>query len=365
MKKTKVSGLFRLIAFLLIATVLLCIFGFSAGGWQSMANQDLDSDKAVAPSGDVDENKAPPLTENPTPQIRFYDYLTGLEISEEDSHIRKAAFVMNSSSPAYGLSSGELVIEFPTESGETRLLMYTKAINSLGKIGAIAPTRGFISDMIGSFDGILVAAGCDDTVDYSSYDVSGKLFDLSEVTGYSYTEYTHFIYSNHDLIKAGLTNNGFSLVSGASQPLPYYISTDPDYKSGGSVSATSAILSFSDKKTTELYYSKDDARYYLYENGTKKSDALYDKPISYKNVFILYADSVTYETEDSSELIIDTGSGGRGYYISGGVAKEFSWENVNGAMKFKNASGETLTVSPGESYIGFLKSSERDSLTIA
>ena len=364
MKKTKVSGLFRLIAFLLIATVLLCVFGFSAGGWQSMTNPDINSDNTVIDSGNVDENTAP-SDDDLTPEVKYYDRLTGLEVTEEESHVKKTAFVINSSSPAYGLSTGELVIEFPTENGETRLLMYTKAINTLGKIGSIAPTRGFISDMIASFEAILIANGCDDTVDYSSFDTSGKLFDLSVNAGYSYTEYTHFVYSNHDLIKAGLANNSFAVTGGASGTLPYTVSSGCEYKNDGTTSAVSVVLGFSDTKTTELYYSPDDGRYYLYENGSKRYDALYGKDISYKNAFVLFADTVTYESESGSEMIINTKNGGSGYYISCGVAKELLWENVNGSLRFKDINGEVLTVAAGESYIGFLKSSSKSSLTVA
>lgn len=361
MKKTKVSGLSRLVAFLLIATVLICIFGFSAEGWQSMSGTDINSGEPVIPSGESDVNKD---TEEETiiPEIKYYDYLTGLEVSEEDSRLKKTAFVINSSAPSYGLSKGEVVIEFPTESGETRLLMYTKAMNTLGKIGSVAPTRGFISDMIASFDGVLISFGEDDTVEYSSNDISGKIFDLSENPGYSYTEYTHFVYSNHDLIKAGLSNLGFSLSQPSEGTLPFFFS--PYVSENGNLSALSLSLSFSDAKTTELYYDSNDGRYYLFEGGIKKSDALYNQSISYKNVFVLFSDSVTYETESGSELIMNMKNGGKGYYAVNGHAEEITWENIGGSMRFKNKNGEILNVAAGESYIGFLKSSDKSALSI-
>ena len=53
MKKAKAAGFLKLIAFLLIATTLLCVFGFSAGGWQPITNSDLNSDNATQPSNRI------------------------------------------------------------------------------------------------------------------------------------------------------------------------------------------------------------------------------------------------------------------------------------------------------------------------
>ena len=369
MKKAKAAGFFKLIAFLLIATMLLCVFGFSAGGWQPITNPDTNSDNATPPSGDVDINtdlpndtvpEAPPETD-----IKYYDYLTGLSVSKDDTYLQKTAFVINSQGPVYGLSAGELVIEFPTESGTTRLLTYTKASNELGKIGSLAPTRPFISALTSTFGGILIAHGADGVKGSNIESDSFNYFDLTKAPGYSYTEYTHYVYSNHALIIAGLQNNGFSLLDNSEKTLPYTISTATSFKNDGSLTANNAILSFSSTKSTELRYSNDDARYYLYENGIKKIDALYERAISFKNVFVLFSDSVTYESADYSELVLDTMGTGRGYYIADGVATEITWQNENGVTTFKKMNGEKLTVSAGESYIGFLKSSERTSLTLS
>ena len=279
MKKAKAAGILKLIAFLLIATTLLCVFGFSAGGWQPITNSDLNRDNATQPSGEVDANKdlpndTPTELPPPTVEVKYYDYLTGLAVSEEDTYLQKTAFVMNSRGPVYGLSMGEVVIEFPTESGQTRLLMYTKATNELGKIGSIAPTRPFISALTSSFGGVLIALGKDGTRGSDSSGDGGDFFDLSKAPGYSYTEYTHYVYSNHALIMAGLQNNGFSLLNTENKTLPYTISTAQSFKNDGTLSAKNAILSFSDTKSTELRFSDDDLRYYLYENGIKKTDAL-------------------------------------------------------------------------------------------
>ncbi len=362
MKKVKANSRFvRLLAFMLIATVLLCIVGFSANGWQSMTNSDDNSDKAVLNnSGNVDVNNSinqSPSTENiQTPPVKYYDYLTGDEISESALLLKKAAFVMSSSSPIYGISGADLVIEFPTEGSDSRFLVYTECINTLGKIGSIAPTRDYISAMISSFGGILVANGNDSIRSSLSPE---SFFDLSKSSGYSYSEFNKYLYSNHDLIKAGLLNNEISTQNTSLPVLPYTISKDEAYIASGDISAEAVVLDFSDGCKAELKYSSDLGAYVYYKNSTAQNDLLNDKQLYYKNAFVLFADSVTYESEAGSELIMNTDSSGKGYYMRDGVAEEITWiSSDTGSMRFFDKNGQALTVGSGNTYIGFLKSSQ-------
>ncbi len=352
MKKLKAnSRIVRLTAFMLIATVLLCVVGFSADGWQSMNKTEGNSDKAVQNSGDVDENI--PL---PAPTVKYYDYLTGEEISEDTFMLRKTAFVVNSQAPLYGISAADLVIEFPTEASDGRMLVFTKCLNNLDKIGSIAPTRDYISSMTASFGGILVADGCDSS---SKSTFTGNFLNLAEAAGYSYTDYTGYSYSNYDLIKAGIAKNAFSTHETTSPTLPYKILKGENYLSRGTLNALNLTFNFSESSASELTYSSETKSYILSKNGSVIKDLLYDREITYKNVFALFSDSVTYESEKGSELVMDTTSGGKGYYIRDGLAQEITWKALeNGGMLFTDENGEILTVGSGKTYIGFMKSSQ-------
>lgn len=354
MKKLKANNrIVRLIAFMLIATTLLCVVGFSANGWQSMTNSEDNSDKAVNNSGNVDDDKS---ANSAIPVVKYYDYLTGEEIAEERLLLKKAAFVMSSDAPMYGASCGDLLIEFPTESSATRLLIYTDCINSIGKIGSVAPTRGYISSLVSSFGGILISDGSDS--EYGVNDFPNDYFDLKANSGYSYTEYGSYVYSNNDLIKAGLINCGFSTYQSVLPSLPYDISVNGNI-SRGSITALGAVLNFSASARSELTYSTELGAYVFSKYGSIKSDLLYDKELSYKNAFILFADSATYESESGAELVMNTQSCGRGYYMRDGYAEKINWKcNSDGKMIFTDKNGEKLTVGSGKTYIGFMKSSQ-------
>ena len=377
MKWLQNGNLTKLVAFFVIATVITCTVSFAANGWQSFIKEP-DSDNIVADKNtendDFDENKDGTNTGNggnsgndipvvaPTP--KYYHYLTGIETDLESSLRKPMCIVFSSTDPLYGLSSSYLTIELPTEYGNTRFLSFTDDAKTLGKVGSLAPSRGYINNLAAYFGGVLLSYGNDDRFDYDSTLPGGHL-DFSAIPGYCYTEYNNFVYTNGDLVNAFLNNSNIGLITNETVKAPYQFASDEN-PVVGSESASNVIISFSDGNTTELVFSSTDGKYTMTKNATPKNDLLNDKPISYDNVFILNADSTTYETSESTQLIIDTKSGGSGKYISGGKMAEISWtKDSSGNLVFLNASGERLTINRGTSYIAFTKSSSPSSVKVS
>ena len=133
----------------------------------------------------------------------------------------------------------------------------------------------------------------------------------------------------------------------------------------GTATASTVIIPFSDKNETELYYHEKSGKYLYYKSANRKMDMLTGENVSYKNVFVLFADSTTYEKSEGSELVMDVASGGKGYYASEGTYTEFLWStDVSGALNFYTLSGEKLKVNPGNSYICYYKSSALSKVTV-
>lgn len=358
MNTQKTGNYGKLIAFFLIAVILVGTFGFAAEGWQSMTQNESDSGKVDDNSDKTDENKD---DENKDPEIYipgFVSSLSGLEVSEEISRRRPVCFVMDAASPLYGIASADVVVELPTEDGTTRLVAITANTKELGKIGSLAPTRKYISNIAKYFGAALVSAGSDDTIQYESLDVSASHFDTTTNSGYSYTEYTHFVYTNGALIGAGLANANIGTALNSRQQLPFTFAEFGANKIIGSISARSVLLSFSASSESELYYSEEDGKYSFSKGGVAKSDMLSDEYLSYDNVFVLFSDTVTYESASGTELVMNTVTGGTGYYVSAGCATAITWQTgASGNMTFYDSTGAKLTINRGTSYIGFLKSS--------
>ena len=362
----------KLIAFFLVAALLVAAFGFATEGWWEGAAQDENSSKVDTDSNKADNDKnteQEPENDQKEPEIyipEFTNALTGLETTEEASRKRHYAFVIDPESPLYGLSGADLIAEFPVENGTTRLLSFTNDLDTLSKIGSLTASRDYISNVAKFFNSAIISKGNDGILEYDSCNLLGSVFDMSVHTGYYYTEYAQFTYTNGDLVSAGLYNANINTTVSNDKTLPYNFVDFGKGSSIGPMSAKSAIIPFSSTLESEFYYSASTKSYSYSRNGVSKKDMLNDTPISFTNVFILLADTVTYEGSDSTEMVMNTIGSGKGYYLSEGTCQEITWESdINGTLTLFDQSGKMLTVNRGNSYLGFVKSSKSADIKIS
>lgn len=372
MKSSKNGGLLRSLSFLMIAVILIGTIGFAAGGLQSSPNDEPDSGKSDETVGDADENtdgnqeELPELKEPEVYIPEYVNYLTGLEVSEAESRNKPHCFVTSSDAPMYGISKSSLVFEFPIEDGSTRLVAYQTDVKSLGKIGSIAPTRQFITNIAEYFGGVILSFGNDDSVKYDSYAEGVESFDFSKQTGYHYTEHNQFIYTNGDLISAGLGNANISTITKPKANLPFTFTDFGEDELIFESKAEAVILPYFKSNETEFYYSKELNRYIYSKGGTPKTDMLNNKSVSFDNVFILLSDSITYETAKTSELVMDTVKGGEGYYMTLGTMIKIKWSTDElGNLLLTDSNGVKLKINRGTSYFGFVKSSKAEAISIS
>ena len=376
MNKNKLSNPVRLIAFFLTAVLLICTFGFTVDGWNLNFGPDSQPPSAISPEPTPDstvEKETQKPDNNPeqnpgtpeVPEIKYYDRITGLECSQEVASKAHLAFVMNSGLPSYGLAAADMLCEIPTENGDTRYIAFVSEIDNLWKIGSITPTRGYIDNLINYFGGICVSNSNDDSMKYSSCDLTGRYLDLSVGGEFQYTEFTDNVYTNRDLLLSGITNSGIDRTSVQSPTLPYnFVLTDGEKIKYGECGASVISVRHSEKSTTELIYNETTGKYTLYKNDSQKLDAINNKTVEFTNCFVLFADSVTYDNSSCSQMIMDTVGGGVGYYFSEGGVLKINWVGGNdGSFTFYLESGEKLTVNRGKSYIGFMKSSRPENLS--
>lgn len=370
MKATKKGNLYRVIVLILVATVLVCAVGFAADGWQN--SPAPDSGKTEENNGNTDENKDGGKTgDTPTNKAEepviyipeFTDALTGLETSERLAKTRYLAFVTENTQYLYGMSSASVVFEFPFENGKTRYLVYQNSPENLGKIGALAPSREYMTSVTKSFDALPVTVGSDDPAEVS-FESGVATLDLARSDTFAYTENTVFRYTNGDLISAALEASGISLVQTEKNALPYDFYSFGKEPSPSGKSASTVLLPYSASNETELYYQAETGVYSYSKCGNRKIDTLNGKNIVFRNVFLLFADATTYEKADGATTLLDTDTSGSGYYIRDGVMTEFTWKNIDGKMVFTDTDGNRLKVNRGNSYFSFFKSSMKKSVTI-
>ncbi|MBQ1260908.1 MAG: DUF3048 domain-containing protein, partial [Clostridia bacterium] len=311
MKSSKDGSSLRMVATLLIAVTIACTVGFAAGGMHSNTNTPNDNNNENNENG-TPNDEVPPIIDVPQEPIipDFTSYLTGLEITEDEALKIPLCYVIDTSGGLYGISGAQMIIEIPTDDGSTRMLAYINDLNKTAtKIGAIAPTRNYISNMVKYFGGMLISNGKDDVIEYSYHDTKSACTDLSEHKGYYYSEYGRYVYTNANLIEALASTSGISLGAMGTPTMPFRFNdfgSDP-LKLGEL--AGSVKLEYSQSSSVEFVY-KSDGKYALYRNGINAIDTRNGELLSYDNVFVLYADATTYERLEGSQTVVDTiGSG--------------------------------------------------------
>ena len=102
--------------------------------------------------------------------------------------------------------------------------------------------------------------------------------------------------------------------------------------------------------------------------------ALNEKPVAddtgaaaaYTNVLVLYTETVDLHDKDGHlDLLLE--AGGTGLYLNGGLYERILWEKEEDAapLRLLTEAGEPLTLNPGNSYIGFVRSTNEDKTTIS
>ena len=373
MEKNKLNGFSKFIALFIISALVISVVIFTASGDGAVVLPDSGnisikdqsnstgtnppylsdgSDNLDAP-GDDDAS-----TESPTV---FINKITGLEITENEYNARAYGIVIDPNLSVYGLSFADFAVEFPMETGASRMLFFSTSDEVLWKVGALMPTRKYINNISKYFGGIIVANGIDDSVEYrTNYD--GAFLDVSKHTDCTYTENGKSLYTSENLLEIALNRTHYVNNDNTYTSSPYIISVDG--VTDGIKCANSVIIPYSDKNTTHLIYDGSIGKYVYTKNSEQKIDMLSGARVEYDNAFILFANSTTYENSNTSELVIDTEGGGVGYYFSGGKMNELRWSSNDGVMTFKNLMGETLNVNQGTSYISFYKASECGNITM-
>lgn len=345
MNTKRTSNLLRSIAFFLTGVILVCTFGFTVDGWL-VGDEDTPTEDFPA-DGEISQDIVPdvPLEEE---KVIYYNKITGLETGEELSDVAPLAYVMEMNSPLFGLSGADIVIDIPTE-GENRLLTIRTDNRNLWKIGAMAPGRGYISSLAGFFGASLISLGRDDIIEYDSC-VPPSVVDAGEI---SYKEYNSYTYTNSDLLKGSVTLHEFDVT------LPY---THAEIGENIILDTPAAKAKFED---TELVYDEETSNYIWYENGEAQRDLINGKALSFANCLILFADSVIYDNQSGTQMVMNTIGTGSGYYLTSGTYTKINYtSSQGGSMTFYSETGEQLTINRGEIYIRYLKSSTKNQITI-
>ena len=359
------SNALKFIAFFLVAIILLCLFGFTVDGWQINNNTPTDE---TPPLDDkpAEEN----IAESPKePEIyipKYVNALTGLETEAELSQKRHLAFIMDTATPLYGTSYSDLLIEFPVEYGGSRLASITNNYTNIGKIGSLTRTKDYISSVISAFNSIVIANGKDESVSYNTSTIPHDIIDLEDSSESKYTEFNVYTYTNGSLISQCINSEIISDTYMTIPSLPYAFPDFGEENVKGESIFHSITIPYSAQNAISLQYNAEIKEYSYLRNNSPQTDLLNGNTIDFVNCLVLFADSITFEDSSGLQMNLKTNEYGTGYFFTEGTAKEITWEYSNiGSLTLYDEIGSKLIINRGKTYIAFVKSSEKNNITLS
>ena len=376
MKTKKVPGFVKPAVIALISVLLIVAAGLTGCTLSSLtATKTNDPVTPPQENKDVDINhevKNETDDPAPTPIVKSYNVLTGLETTSELADLRPVAISISNdaySLPQYGISGADILIEVPLEDGSTRLALLTTSYRNMTTIGSVASTRSYLMEICSAFRAIQCFNGSDgevsaealsqyDTLDYDSQNLSGMYY--YDDTRFDETD----LMTNGILIDAGIRKAALN-ASSAGDYMPFCFAEEGTKAPAGTALASRVSIRYSADLNVSFLYDEKTQKYIRYEYGDKQVDAADRTEVSFDNLFILCASSIVYESEEKKTLDLVMEDGGSGYYLSGGTYAKITWKYAeDGTLDFYDESGNILTVNRGTSYIGFVTAGAKDSVTI-
>ena len=327
----------------LLATLLLG----GCSGQQAAATPE----QAATPS--------PAATAEPTPvPAPAGNPLTGLDDADYTGKRPVAVMLrtLDGAQPQWGIASADVLIEGVTEGNTAGLMALFADVDRISKVGPVGPGRDLflqaalpLNAMPISIDKNVYAANLLNTLAYQDldgYHIGKAAFAFDQGRQDAGYREENCWYTTKDLINTGLATYNTD-TAGANMPLFHFVQRkDPEQQN-----AKSLYITFSNKDTEELVYSPE-VGLYLKNNadGSPMMDAGNNEQAAFTNVFVLYASSGVKDDGVTRQYDL---TGGTGIYLTKGGWETIQWTkgDATAPLQLTDASGKTLDVNPGKSFL--------------
>lgn len=322
----------------------------------------------------------------------YINPLTGLKTSVTDpSNKRPVAIVVDNISNAYknqkGLYQADILYEALVAPGITRYVAIIEDYESVKDICNVRSGRDYHIDIAQGHNAILVCHGGSITNNYNFYqlvisrlgsryafvDTKDEYVTGTEEGGKKYGTIQNYK-SRSDLLFDTVVNGSALkiMVTGKSSRFAKsgtgYTGTPNGFKFGTSSASSSSISAktvkvqftmdnnTSTKDVTFTYDSASDK--YIRSQLPKEGTNISGEELSFTNVVFLGVEVTQGKgtEEDPRMALIDVTGSGKGYYCYGGKMVAIRWsKTANGALRLMTENGAELTLSAGNTYIGYLE----------
>ena len=322
----------------------------------------------------------------------YINPLTGLKTSVTDpSNKRPVAIVVDNISNAYknqkGLYQADILYEALVAPGITRYVAIIEDYESVKDICNVRSGRDYHIDIAQGHNAILVCHGGSITNNYNFYqlvisrlgsryafvDTKDEYVTGTEEGGKKYGTIQNYK-SRSDLLFDTVVNGSALkiMVTGKSSRFAKsgadYTGAPNGFKFGTSSASSSSISAktvkvqftmdnnTSTKDVTFTYDSASDK--YIRSQLPKEGTNISGEELSFTNVVFLGVEVTQGKgtEEDPRMALIDVTGSGKGYYCYGGKMVAIRWsKTAKGSLRLMTESGAELTLSAGNTYIGYLE----------
>lgn len=324
-------------------------------------------DKQSAGKGGISGSVGGSSGEGDDGEIAIINPLTGEVKSDGFANgMRPIAVMVNNHSkalPQSGIGSADLLYEIVTEGGITRFMAVYSDGYSFPRTGPVRSARDQYVQLMLPYSPLYVhigssiyAASMLDAFRYLDRDLDGK--EKSEIVQFDEVrakelDIEHCWYTSGALVEKGVQK--YALYD-RGEPLSVFDFLPQDAQRTPGHEAVDITIKFSSYATTRFIYNNTLQKYEKEMFGAPQTDALTDKTLAFKNLFVLFTDIGLYPDGELTE--VEYNFGGVGYYFTNGGYERVRW--LKGApenpLKIVDINGNEITVkiNAGNSYICFV-----------
>ncbi|MBQ9609982.1 MAG: DUF3048 domain-containing protein [Lachnospiraceae bacterium] len=232
--------------------------------------------------------------------------LTGEWIEDKYENQRPFCIMVNNISeamPQAGLSQAAITYEILVEGGITRFLCVFDKYDDIEKLGPIRSARVPYVQLSKMYDGFFAHYGWSPTaqemIESDSEVLSLNGLSLGETMYYRDPGRSapHDVFTNSDLIAAGIESKGYSLEHDDSYvPMFSFNYKDKPLVKGDPKPGNQVITAYSDTRVPRFVYDENDGLYHRLQFYDPQIDANTGEGLAYKNVLILMVEYTSDET---------------------------------------------------------------------
>lgn len=274
--------------------------------------------------------------------------------------------------PQHGISQADIVYEYETEGGITRMLGIFDDLSDVGSIGPVRSSRSFFNSTAVAYGAPIIHCGGSVPGRNGHYSDNGvKIQNWAHIDetyngGYFFRDQArlnsgmsreHTLFTTGEKLIQALKDKGFNTPNPADTD--YGLQFEEAVALNGET-ANSVVITFRAGKTTTMTYDPATGVYEVSQYNRAQIDGNTGKTVTYTNILALYTRQWSIFDGDYYRSFYNLFGTGKGYYACNGEIIPIQWhrDDVYAPFTLTLEDGTPLLLAPGTTYVGVASDSK-------